>query len=141
MAGVMAAVLCPGPGRHGSPVDAPRPRGQKRPVSREARQDVRGPIYLVTAMALFALLDANSKMLAGTYPADQAVAIRYATLLLVLFAARAVVPGLGGPLTTAHPFLHLLRAMFMIGSGMGFFLALRDIPLTEGYLVYFTAPS
>jgi drug/metabolite transporter (DMT)-like permease len=101
---------------------------------------VRGPIYLVTAMALFAVLDANSKLLAGTYPADQVVAIRYATLLLVLFAARAAIPGLGGTLTTAHPFLHLLRAMFMIGSGMGFFLALRDIPLTEGYLVYFTAP-
>jgi drug/metabolite transporter (DMT)-like permease len=101
---------------------------------------VRGPVYLVTAMALFGLLDANSKLLAGTYPAEQVVAIRYATLLLVLFAARAISPGLGGRLTTAHPMLHLVRACFMLGSGMGFFLALRDIPLAEGYLVYFTAP-
>lgn len=101
---------------------------------------MRGPVYLVTAMALFALLDANSKLLAGTYPADQVVAVRYATLLLVLFAARAVVPGLGGTLGTAHPLLHLMRAGFMVGSGMGFFLALRHIPLAEGYLVYFTAP-
>jgi drug/metabolite transporter (DMT)-like permease len=101
---------------------------------------VRGPVYLVSAMALFGLLDANSKLLSGTYPADQVVAVRYATLLLVLFAARAAVPGLGGPLTTAHPLLHLGRAAFMVGSGMGFFLALREIPLAEGYLVYFTAP-
>lgn len=101
---------------------------------------VRGPVYLVTAMALFGLLDANSKLLSATYPADQVVAIRYATLLLALFAARAVVPGLGGPLRTAHPLLHLARACFMVGAGMGFFLALREIPLAEGYLVYFTAP-
>lgn len=91
-------------------------------------------------MALFGVLDANSKLLSGTYPAEQVVAIRYAALLAVLFAARAAVRGLGGALTTAHPGLHLVRAMFMVGSGMGFFLALRDIPLAEGYLVYFTAP-
>jgi len=101
---------------------------------------VRGPLYIVAAMALFALLDANSKLLSGTYPVEQVVAIRYATLLVVLFAARAVAPGLGGRLDTAHPFLHLARAGCMLGSGVGFFQALRTIPLAEGYLVYFTAP-
>ncbi|MBP0465037.1 DMT family transporter [Roseomonas sp. PWR1] len=95
---------------------------------------------MVAAMALFGVLDANSKLLAGTYPASQVVALRYATLLLVLFAARAAVPGAGGTLSTAHPFLHLARATCMLGSGLGFFLALREIPLAEGYLVYFTAP-
>ncbi len=101
---------------------------------------MKGPVYLVTAMALFGLLDANSKLLSGLYPASQVIVSRYAALLLVLFAARAIVPGLGGRLTTAHPFLHLGRAAMMIGSGFGFFLALREIPLAEGYLVYFTAP-
>jgi drug/metabolite transporter (DMT)-like permease len=101
---------------------------------------VRGPLYIVAAMALFALLDANSKLLSGTYPVEQVVAVRYAALLLVLFAARAAIPGLGGRLDTAHPFLHLMRAAFMVGSGVGFFQALRTIPLAEGYLVYFTAP-
>lgn len=101
---------------------------------------MRGPLHIVAAMALFALLDANSKLLSGTYPVQQVVAIRYATLLAVLFAARAAMPGLGGRLDTAHPFLHLARAAFMVGSGVGFFQALRTIPLAEGYLVYFTAP-
>lgn len=91
-------------------------------------------------MALFALLDANSKLLSGTYPVEQVVAVRYAALLLALFAARAAVPGLGGRLDTAHPVLHLARAACMLGSGVGFFQALRSIPLAEGYLVYFTAP-
>ncbi|MBW6401015.1 DMT family transporter [Roseomonas sp. HJA6] len=95
---------------------------------------------MVAAMALFALLDANSKLLSGRYPADQVIVLRYATLLLALFAARAVVPGLGGTLATVHPVLHLTRAVVMIGSGFGFFLALREIPMAEGYLVYFTAP-
>ena len=104
------------------------------------RYSVRGPVFLVAAMALFALLDANSKLLSGRYPADQVILVRYVTLLAALFAARAVVPGLGGRLTTAHPFLHLARACAMIGSAFGFFLALKRIPLAEGYLVYFTAP-
>lgn len=101
---------------------------------------MQGPAFIVAAMALFALLDANSKLLSGRYPADQVIVLRYATLLLTLFAARAVVPGLGGTLSTAHPVLHLTRAVLMIGSGFGFFLALREIPMAEGYLVYFTAP-
>lgn len=101
---------------------------------------MRGPAFIVAAMALFALLDANSKLLSGRYPADQVIALRYATLLLALFAARAVFPGLGGRLSTTHPILHLTRAVVMIGSGFGFFLALREIPMAEGYLVYFTAP-
>ena len=49
-------------------------------------------------------------------------------------------PGPGGGLGTRRPGLQLLRAAFMVGSGAGFFLALRHLPLAEGYLVYFTAP-
>jgi drug/metabolite transporter (DMT)-like permease len=101
---------------------------------------VRGPAFIIAAMALFALLDANSKLLSGRYPAEQVIGLRYATLLAVFFAARAIAPGFGGRLSTVHPLLHLARAMAMIGAGFGFFLALREIPLAEGYLVYFTAP-
>lgn len=101
---------------------------------------MKGPLFIIAAMALFALLDANSKLLSGRYAADQVIVLRYATLLLALFAGRAVLPGLGGRLTTAHPWLHLTRAAMMIGSGFGFFLALREIPMADAYLVYFTAP-
>lgn len=100
----------------------------------------KGPLLLVVAMALFALLDANSKLLAGRYGADQVLIIRYGTLLLLLGVMRLVWRGAGGPIHTAHPWLHLLRALCMAGSAYGFFLAFRDIPLAEGYLVYFTAP-
>ena len=100
----------------------------------------KGPLLLVGAMALFALLDANSKLLAGRYGADQVLVIRYGALLILLGLLRLVWRGAGGPIATARPGLHLLRAVCMAGSAYGFFLAFRDIPLAEGYLVYFTAP-
>nr|WP_305123448.1 DMT family transporter [Roseomonas sp. GC11] len=97
-------------------------------------------MLLLGALGLFAALDANSKLLAGSYSVAQVVLIRQVVMLLLLFAARLLRPGVGGPLGTAHPLLHLLRAGGMLGSAVGFFLALREIPLAEGYLVYFTAP-
>jgi len=100
----------------------------------------KGPLLLVGAMALFALLDANSKLLAGRYGADQVLLIRYGTLLGLLGLLRLLRPGAGGPIATPRPALHLLRALCMAGSAYGFFLAFREIPLAEGYLVYFTAP-
>ncbi|MEN9499480.1 MAG: hypothetical protein RIS83_1299 [Pseudomonadota bacterium] len=103
-------------------------------------QNFKGSLLLVASMALFALLDANSKLLASRYGADQVLAIRYGTLLLLLLAARLIRPGAGGPISTPRPWLHLLRAMCMAGSAYGFFLAFRELPLAEGYLVYFTAP-
>lgn len=100
----------------------------------------KGPLLLVVAMALFALLDANSKLLAGRYGADQVLVIRYGTLLVLLGLLRLMRRGAGGPIATPRPWLHLLRALCMAGSAYGFFLAFRHIPLAEGYLVYFTAP-
>ncbi|MCA3393292.1 MAG: DMT family transporter, partial [Roseomonas sp.] len=64
----------------------------------------------------------------------------YGTLLVLLGALRLLRRGAGGPIATPRPWLHLLRALCMAGSAYGFFLAFRDIPLAEGYLVYFTAP-
>jgi drug/metabolite transporter (DMT)-like permease len=107
---------------------------------RDIMQNIKAPLLLVAAMALFALLDANSKLLAGRYGADQVLAIRYGVLLILLFVVRLIRPGWGGPISTPHPWLHLLRALCMAGSAYGFFLAFRTIPLAEGYLVYFTAP-
>jgi len=99
-----------------------------------------GPLLMLAALGLFAALDANSKLLSASYPVTQVVVIRQATMLILLLLARLLRPGAGGPLSTAHPWLHLLRAAAMVVSALGFFLALREIPLAEGYLVYFTAP-
>lgn len=101
---------------------------------------MRGPVLLMVGIALFGVLDANSKLLSDDYAAAQALAWRHATLLLLLCGLRLVRPGAGGTLRTAHPALHAVRAVAMLGSGVLFFVAFRHLPLADGYLVFFTAP-
>ena len=101
---------------------------------------MRGPLLLLAALALFAVLDANSKLLSGGYHVSQVLAFRYAVLLGLLGLARMARRNAGGGLESRRPVAQLLRAGFMVGSGTGFFMALRSLPLAEGYLVYFTAP-
>ena len=101
---------------------------------------MRGPLLLLGALGLFALLDANSKLLSAHYPPAEVLAVRYATMLLGLLLLRLARPGLGGSLGTRHPRLHLLRAVAMLGASGGFLLSLRGLTLAQGYLVYFLAP-
>ncbi|HEY4254484.1 MAG TPA: DMT family transporter [Roseomonas sp.] len=101
---------------------------------------MRGPAWLLTAIGLWSVLDANSKLLSGAYGVGQVLVIRHAVLLLLVLAIRALRPGAGGPVTTAHPVLHAIRAMAMLGSAAGFFLAMRQMSMAEAYLVHFTAP-
>lgn len=101
---------------------------------------VRGPLLLMAGIGLFGLLDANSKLLAGSFSASQTIFLRYAVLLTLLFGVRALVSGAGGKLGTRHPALHLTRAVSMLGAGTLFFLAFRHLPLADGYLIFFTAP-
>ncbi|MFT8244695.1 DMT family transporter [Roseomonas sp. BN140053] len=101
---------------------------------------MRGPLLLLAALGLFAVLDTNSKLLSGTYPPAEVIAIRHVTLLALLVVLRLGWTPAQTTLATRHPGLHLLRAGGMLGSSFGFFLALRSLPLAEAYLVYFTAP-
>ncbi|MDB5413755.1 MAG: EamA/RhaT family transporter [Rubritepida sp.] len=101
---------------------------------------MKGPLLLMAGIGLFGILDANSKLLSGGFSAAQTIFLRYAILLLALFALRAVWRGTGGPLLTAHPRLHALRAVAMLSAGTFFFLGFRHLPLADGYLIFFTAP-
>ncbi|WP_309139486.1 DMT family transporter [Siccirubricoccus sp. G192] len=101
---------------------------------------MKGPVLLLAGIVLFSLLDANSKLLSGGYGLGQVVATRYAVLLALLLLARLAFGGAGGSVGTSRPGLHLLRAASMMVSAAGFFLAFRQLPLAEGYLVFFTAP-
>lgn len=101
---------------------------------------MRGPALLVAGIALFGLLDANSKLLSGQYGVGQVILLRYAVLAALFLLARSVSPGAGGELRTTHPWLHLGRASCMMVSAGGFFLAFRQLSLAEGYLIFFTSP-
>lgn len=101
---------------------------------------MRGPAFMLLGIGLFGLLDAISKLLSDNHAVWQVLLVRFATMLVVILGIRALWPGWGGPLHTHMPRIHLLRACAMLGSATFFFLAFSELPLVEGYLVFFTSP-
>lgn len=101
---------------------------------------VRGPLLLMAGIGLFGLLDANSKLLAGDFPAAQAIFLRHAMLLVLLFLLRGTFGWPGEPLATQHWRLHGLRAVSMLTAGLSFYVAVRYLTLADAYLIFFTAP-
>jgi len=101
---------------------------------------VRGPVLMLAGIGLFGLLDANSKLLSDGHAVWQVLLVRFATLLLVVFGLRALIPGWGGALTSRFPRLHAARSLVMLGSAICFFQAFSLLTLAEGYLVFFTSP-
>ncbi|HEL3823246.1 TPA: DMT family transporter [Stenotrophomonas maltophilia] len=103
------------------------------------RSPSRAVAWMVAAVACFSLMDAGMKQLSASYPTLEVTFLRGAAslpfvLMWVLVSAgpRSLVPRRWG--------LHLLRGalgMAMIGC---FVFALRDLPLSTAYTIYFVAP-
>src|SRR5690606_27165401 len=95
--------------------------------------------WMLAAVAFFSLMDAGMKMLSVSYPTLQVTMLRGAAslpfvLVWVLATAgpRSIIPVRWG--------LHLLRGvlgMVMIGC---FVYALRTLPLSTAYTIYFVSP-
>jgi len=104
-----------------------------------ARSPVTAVAWMLAAVAFFSLMDAGMKLLSASYPVLQVTMLRGAAslpfvLVWVLATAgpRSLVPVRWG--------LHLLRGvlgMVMIGC---FVHALRSLPLSTAYSIYFVAP-
>ena len=103
------------------------------------RSPSRAVLWMIAAVACFSLMDAGMKQLSASYPSLQVTFLRGAASLpfvLVWVLASA------GPrsLIPKRWALHLLRGvlgMVMIGC---FVYALRDLPLSTAYSIYFVAP-
>lgn len=103
------------------------------------RSPSRAVAWMIGAVACFSLMDAGMKQLSTGYPSLQVTFLRGAAslpfvLVWVLASAgpRSLIPRRWG--------LHLLRGvlgMVMIGC---FVFALRDLPLSTAYSIYFVAP-
>lgn len=103
------------------------------------RSPTRAVAWMLLAVACFSLMDAGMKQLSASYPTLQVTFLRGAAslpfvLVWVLATAgpRSLVPVRWG--------LHLLRGvlgMAMIGC---FVFALRSLPLSTAYTIYFVAP-
>ena len=96
-------------------------------------------VMMLTAVALFALMDAGLKLLSPHYPPLQVAALRGLAslplvLIWVLWTAKPAT------LWRVHWPLHLLRGVLGIGMMFGFVYGLRTMPLSTAYAITFVAP-
>lgn len=99
----------------------------------------RGILMMLTACLFFSLMDAVMKQLAGHYPAVQVTAMRALTSLPLIIAYvfwRRALPGLW---RVRWP-LHLLRVGLGVIMLTSFAFAIRSLPLTEAYALFFVSP-
>ena len=99
----------------------------------------RGMLLMLASVALFSLMDACLKMLSAHYPPFQVAALRgLSSLPLVLAWALWTV----GPraLLRVRWSLHLLRGVLGIAMMASFVYALKRLPLSTAYSIFFVAP-
>jgi len=99
----------------------------------------RGIPLMLTAVAVFSLMDASLKQLTGTYPPWQVSCIRgLASIPVMLLAVgwrgewRRLLPARWWP--------HLARGVLAVGMLSLFVYSLQTLPLTETYAIFLCAP-
>ena len=96
-------------------------------------------MLMLVSVALFSLMDAGLKTLSAHYPPFQVAALRGASSL-PLVAAWALATVGWRPLLRVRWPLHLLRGVLGIVMMASFVYALRTLPLSTAYSIFFVAP-
>lgn len=105
----------------------------------QTHNNVRGIVAMLIAVGFFSLMDAGLKHLSAHYPAMQVAAIRgLSSLPLVLLWVAA--SGTVATLWKVRWPLHLLRGALSIVMLSAFAYALKRMPLTGAYALFFVAP-
>ena len=99
----------------------------------------RAAMLMLVSVALFSLMDAGLKTLSAHYPPFQVAALRGASSL-PLVAAWALATVGWRPLLRVRWPLHLLRGVLGIVMMVSFVYALRTLPLSTAYSIFFVAP-
>lgn len=100
----------------------------------------RRAIWLMLAsVALFSLMDAGLKTLAAHYPPFQVAALRGLSSLPLVLAWALATAGPRALLRVRWP-LHLLRGLLGIAMMASFVYALKTLPLSTAYSIFFVAP-
>jgi drug/metabolite transporter (DMT)-like permease len=94
---------------------------------------------MLAAVALFSLMDAALKVLSGHYPPFQVAALRGAASLPIVLVWTARTVGLRALVRVRWP-LHLLRGVIGVGMMTSFVYALKRLPLSTAYAIFFVAP-
>ncbi len=99
----------------------------------------RAAMLMLLSVALFSLMDAGLKTLSAHYPPFQVAALRGASSL-PLVAAWAIYTAGWRPLFRVRWSLHLLRGALGIAMMASFVYALKTLPLSTAYSIFFVAP-
>lgn len=105
-----------------------------------ARSDnLRAMAMMALAVGLLALMDMGLKLLAPHYPPLQVGALRGLASWPLIVIWIGLSSGFGTVLRVRWP-LHLLRGVFGITMMASFVFAVRDLPLTTAYTLFFVSP-
>ena len=108
-------------------------------IDTKAKRQRRGMLLMLVSVALFSLMDAALKTLSAHYPPFQVAALRgLSSLPLVLAWALWTVGAM--PLLRVRWPLHLLRGVLGIAMMASFVYALKRLPLSTAYSIFFVAP-
>ena len=94
---------------------------------------------MLLAVGLFSLMDAGLKLLSVRYPPLQVATLRGAASLPLVVGWALLTAGARSLLSVRWP-LHLLRGVLGIGMMASFVFALRTLPLSTAYSIFFVAP-
>jgi len=108
-------------------------------MSAAHRHSMRAALAMLAAIAVFSLMDAGLKQLSMHYPPFQVAALRGASSLPFVLAWAMASTGLRPLLRVRWP-LHLLRGALAVVMMSTFVYALRTLPLTTAYTLFFIAP-
>jgi drug/metabolite transporter (DMT)-like permease len=101
--------------------------------------NIKGALYLCLAMGAFGGLDACIKVLSAHYPSMQVVTLRGLSSLPLALAWVAWRGQMGSLLRIRWP-LHALRGALGIAMIWSLSMGLRELPMTQVYTLFFTAP-
>jgi drug/metabolite transporter (DMT)-like permease len=112
---------------------------QGRPHLLNMSGNLRGAFMMTGAVAMFVLMDSAMKLLSARYPAMQVAALRGIAPLPLVMAYVAWRGAFGTLLRIRWP-LHLLRGALAVLMLWLFVHAVKSLPLTEAYTLFFIAP-
>ena len=102
-------------------------------------QPRRAALLMLVSVALFALMDAGLKTLAAHYPPFQVAAMRGLSSLPLVLGWALASAGPGALMRVRWP-LHLVRGVLGIVMMASFVYALKRLPLSTAYSIFFVAP-
>lgn len=103
------------------------------------KENLRAMIVMIIGVGAFSFMDAGLKVLSPHYSPFQVTALRGLSSLPIVIVWVAFSGGFGQLVRVRFP-LHIFRGLVGVFMLAGFTFALRHIPLSEAYAIFFIAP-